>query len=98
MSRRMMPPPPGSTRERYGLASFFAAAVSVFLGVTIAWVSCPYVFLALYFAPILCIEVVVALVLVTVGGLARQAGRGLSIGLLSLPLSALTVWSAYLIG
>ncbi|WP_431236050.1 hypothetical protein ACQ856_30185 (plasmid) [Mycolicibacterium psychrotolerans] len=86
------------TGQQYGPATLFAATVNMLLGTTIAWVSCPYPFLALYFGPMLVIDVLVAAVLISLRGLAQQVGRGLFIGLLSIPLSAATVWSSYLVG
>ncbi|MBB3606455.1 hypothetical protein FHT40_006146 [Mycolicibacterium sp. BK556] len=93
----MLTPQPVSPYERYGPASVFAAAVNVFLGTTIAWVSCPFLIFYLYFGPMLAIDVVAAVVLISLNGLARQVGRGLGIGLISVPLSTATVWTSYLI-
>ncbi|WP_051574173.1 hypothetical protein [Mycobacterium sp. URHB0044] len=86
------------TPEPHSAAGFIAAAVSVFIGTVAAWMSFPYAALYVLFVPIIVVDVIAAAVLITRPGTAGQIGRGLLIGLISVPLSAPVIWGCYLIG
>jgi len=82
--------------QRYGAAGFAAATANTFLGHLAAWVSFPYFLLYLLFVPFILIDLVAAAILVTRPGTMAQVGRGMLIGLLSVPLSPLLIWGVYL--
>jgi hypothetical protein len=81
---------------RYGAIGFAAATMNVLIGTLAAWVSFPYFLLYIYFVPLIVADLVVAVVLVTRPGLVAQAGRGMLIGLLSVPLAPALIWLCYL--
>jgi hypothetical protein len=81
---------------RYGAIGFVAATLNVFVGTLAAWVSFPYFLLYVYFVPLIIADLIVAVVLVSRSGLAAQAGRGMLIGLLSVPLAPALIWFFYL--
>jgi hypothetical protein len=82
--------------HRYGAASFVSATVNVFVGNLAAWISFPYFVLYLLFVPLILVDVVLAAVLAARPGKSGQVGRGMLIGLLSVPLSPALNWAWYL--
>jgi hypothetical protein len=81
---------------RHGAIGFAAATMSVLIGTLAAWVSFPYFLLYVYFVPLIVADLVVAVVLARRSGLMAQAGRGMLIGLLSVPLAPVVIWFCYL--
>ncbi len=84
------------TLQRYGAGGFAAATANAFVGHLAAWISFPYFLLYLLFVPFILIDLVAAAILVTRPGTTAQVGRGMLIGLLSVPLSPLLIWGVYL--
>jgi hypothetical protein len=84
--------------ERYGPIGFTAATLNVFLGSLAAWMSFPYYLLYVYFVPIILVDLVAAAILARCTGTLGQAGRGMLIGLLSVPLSPAVIWTSLLLG
>jgi hypothetical protein len=82
--------------HHYGAVGFISATANVFIGNLAAWISFPYFLLYLLFVPLILIDVVLAVVLAARPGKSGQVGRGMLIGLLSVPLSPALNWTWYL--
>ncbi|MBB2989677.1 hypothetical protein FHR72_001140 [Mycolicibacterium iranicum] len=74
-----------STESRYGPASFGAALANIVLIEFTMWVFTPWWLLAVYMLPLLLVNLVLAVLLERRGGIPGQIGRGMLIGLLSVP-------------
>lgn len=83
--------------HRYGAVSFVAATVNVFIGNLAAWISFPYYLLYLLFVPLILVDLVLAAVLAAQPSKSGQFGRGMLIGLLSVPLSPALNWAWYFV-
>lgn len=81
---------------RHGAIGFVAASANVLLGTLAAWVSFPYFLLYIYFLPLIVVDLIVAVVLAKRSGLVAQAGRGMLIGLLSVPIAPAVIWLSFL--
>ena len=73
-----------------GLSLAGSAAILVPVGIVVAFL------LYVYFVPLIVADLVVAVVLARRSGLVAQAGRGMLIGLLSVPLAPVVIWFGYL--
>jgi len=82
---------------RYGAAGFFAASCNVFVGTVVAWSAVPYYLLFVYFTPIVLVDLIVSGVLAVQSGRTGQVGRGMLIGLWSVPLTSVVIWSSFLL-
>jgi hypothetical protein len=80
---------------RYGAIGFAAATLNVLVGTLAAWISFPYFLLYVYFVPLIVADLIVAVVLTKRSGLLAQAGRGMLIGLLSVPLAPVAIWLSF---
>ncbi len=83
--------------QRYGAAGFLAATLNVLLGNLAAWFAFPYFLLYLLFVPVIVVDLVVAAVLVRRPGLGGQIGRGMLVGLISVPLAPAAIAAGYAI-
>lgn len=83
--------------QRYGAVGFVAATVNVFIGNLAAWISTPYFLLYLLFVPLIVVDLVAAAILAGRAGKSGQVGRGMLIGLLSVPLSPAVIAIGYLV-
>lgn len=81
---------------RHGAIGFAGATMNVLVGTLAAWMSFPYFLLYVYFVPFIVIDFIVAVALATRSGLVAQAGRGMLIGLLSVPVAPAVIWLCYL--
>ncbi|MGY4712387.1 hypothetical protein ACXDF8_22990 [Mycolicibacterium sp. CBM1] len=81
---------------RHGAIGFAAATVNVLVGTLAAWTSFPYFLLYVYFVPLIVVDLILAVFLARRSGLAAQAGRGMLIGLLSVPLAPAVIWFCFL--
>jgi hypothetical protein len=87
----------GSLGIRYSAVTF-AATLANMLAVELGtWVFAPYFMLAVFTAPLLLVDLAVALFLVRRPGRSGQIGRGMLIGWISVPLSAIAFLSIVLI-
>jgi len=82
---------------RYGAAGFLAATLNVLLGNLAAWFAFPYFLLYLLFVPVIVVDLVVAAVLVRRPGRGGQIGRGMLVGLMSVPLAPAAIAAGYAI-
>lgn len=76
----------------YGEIGFAAATVTIFAVSLAAWLSAAYVLVAASFVPLVLAVLVAAIILARCTGSLRQAGRGMLVGLLGLPLSPAMMW------
>lgn len=74
-----------STESHNGPASFGAALANIVLIEFSLWLFVPWLLLAVYMLPPLLVNLVVAVLLKRRGGIPGQIGRGMLIGLLSVP-------------
>ncbi|WP_445168849.1 hypothetical protein ACTXG7_05705 [Mycolicibacterium sp. Dal123E01] len=81
---------------RHGAIGFAAATANVLVGTLPAWVSFPYFLLYIFFVPLIVVDLIAAVVLAKRSGLVAQAGRGMLIGLLSVPIAPAGIWLFYL--
>ena len=81
--------------QRYGAPGFLAATLNVLLGNLAAWFAFPYFLLYLLFAPVIVVDLVVAAVLVRQPRVLGQIGRGMLIGLISVPLAPVAIAAGY---
>ena len=72
-------------KPTYGPVTFVAALANILLVETAVWVVLPWYLLALYGVPLLLVDLLAATVLKSRPGRAGQIGRGMLIGLLSVP-------------
>ncbi|BBY56945.1 hypothetical protein [Mycolicibacterium sarraceniae] len=86
----------GHPVPRHGAIGFAGATISVLVGTLAASVSFRYFLLYIYFVPLIVADLIVAVVLAMRSGLMAQAGRGMLIGLLSVPLAPAVIWFCYL--
>jgi uncharacterized protein YqgC (DUF456 family) len=83
--------------QRYGAAGFVSATLNVFVGNFAAWIWFPYFLLYLLFVPLIVVDLVAATILARRPGKSGQVGRGLLIGLLSVPLSPAVIAIGYFV-
>ncbi|ODR07135.1 hypothetical protein BHQ15_11650 [Mycolicibacillus koreensis] len=83
--------------QRYGAAGFLAAGLNVLLGNLAAWFAVPYFLLYLLFVPVIVVDLAVAAALVRRRGRSGQIGRGMLIGLISVPLAPAAIAAGYAI-
>lgn len=69
----------------YGPVTFLAALVNILVVEMAVWVFLPWYLLALYVLPLLMVDLLVAMILKSRPGTTGQIGRGMLIGLLSVP-------------
>ncbi len=86
-----------SQPRRHGAAGFVGASCNVFVGTVISWLSVPYYAMYIYFAPMVLIDLCVCVVLAAQSGWLGQLGRGMLIGLLSVPLTSAVIWISFLL-
>ncbi|MGH3967955.1 MAG: hypothetical protein ACRDTV_07550 [Mycobacterium sp.] len=86
---------PDPSTHRYGAVGFVAATLNVFVGNFTAWIWFPYFLLYLLFVPLIVVDLVAAAILAGRPGKSGQVGRGMLIGLLSVPLSPAVIVTGY---
>lgn len=86
-----------SAVQRYGAVGFVSATANVFMGNLAAWASFPYFLFYLLFVPLILVDLVAATVLASRSGRLGQVGRGMLIGLLSVPVAPAVIAIGYLL-
>ncbi|UNB55810.1 hypothetical protein [Mycolicibacterium sp. YH-1] len=80
----------------YGAIGFAAATVTILAVSLAAWISVTHVHLTVYFLALILADLVAAIILARCTGKLRQAGRGMLVGLVAVPLSPALMWIAAL--
>jgi mannose/fructose/N-acetylgalactosamine-specific phosphotransferase system component IIC len=81
----------------YSQRSFVAVLLNVLVIEFSLWFAVPYLYLAFYVLPLIAIDLIVALVLKSRGGMLGQIGRGMLIGLLCVPAGLLILLPGFFI-
>jgi hypothetical protein len=84
-------------QSAYSQRSFVAVLLNVLVIEFSLWFTVPYLYLAIYVLPLIAIDLIVALVLKSRGGMLGQIGRGMLIGLLCVPAGLLILLPGFFI-
>lgn len=78
-----------ASERRYGPATFIAAVVNTFAAGLLTWYFIPWLPLVVFAGPILLFDLAIGALLMTRAGVSGKVGRGMLIGLIAAPLTAL---------
>jgi hypothetical protein len=71
----------------YGKATFVAALANTLLALLAGWIALPWFLLLIFVVPLLLVDLAVAAILKTRGGILAQVGQGMMIGMTAAPIA-----------
>lgn len=80
----------------HGAIGFAAATVTIFAVSLATWISVTHAHLTVYFIALILADLMAAIILARCTDKLRQAGRGMLVGLVAVPLSPAVMWIAVL--